>query len=298
MNAHDSTLPADDHDATAAVIFSRGRRAEAEGDLEGAHALYREALGRQTDHPDWYYRAGCVCLKTSRFDEAREWFQAGLQLRPGDAKTLTNLGAALDRLGRREEAMAVYQRAAFLEDAPAAAFHNLGALYAEAGRTEEAARAFGEAVRKTPDADGYCSLGMVLLSTGDLVRALENFEQAVASDHGFTRGHYYAAVCLLKRGRYAEALARFDLALGQEPALIRAHYHRGVCLHKLERFKAALAALTQAEAAFPEDGRIHFQLALTCDALGLAAEARRHYHLARLLREDRREARPQGDHAP
>ena len=34
-----------------------------------------------------------------RFEEAREWFQTGLQLRPGDAKTLTNLGAALDQLG-------------------------------------------------------------------------------------------------------------------------------------------------------------------------------------------------------
>ncbi len=291
MNAHDSTSSAD---SSAAEIFARGRQAEATGDLEAAHALYRDALARQTDHPDWYYRVGCVCLKTSRFEEAREWFQAGLQLRPGDAKTLTNLGAALDRLGRREEAMAVYQRAAFLEDAPAAAFHNLGALYAEAGRTEEAIRAFSEAVRKAPDAEGYCSLGMVLLSSSDLVRALDNFEQSVACDRGFTRGHYYAAVCLLKRGRYAEGLARFDLALGQEPALIRAHYHRGVCLHKLERFKAALAALSQAEAAFPEDGRIHFQLALTCDALGLAADARRHYHLARLLREDRRD----GDPAP
>jgi tetratricopeptide (TPR) repeat protein len=292
MNAHDPASTAGEPEPTAAEIFARGRRAEAEGDLETAHTLYRQALSHRTDHPDWYYRIGCVCLKSSRFEEAREWFQAGLQLRPGDAKTLTNLGAALDRLGRREEAMAVYQRAAFLEDAPAAAFHNLGALYAEAGRTEEAVRAFGEAVRKAPDAEGYCSLGMVLLSTGDMVRALDNFEQAVASDAGFTRGHYYAAVCLLKRGRYAEALSRFDLALGQEPALVRAHFHRGVCLHKLERFKSALAALTQAEASFPEDGRIHFQLGLTCDALGLAADARRHYHLARLLREDRRDADP------
>jgi len=289
MTAPSSTNSADDRSRSAAELFTKGRQAEAEGDLERAHDLYRDALARRTDHPDWYYRLGCVCLKSSRFEDARRWFLAGIELRPADPKMLTNLGAAFDRLGQREEAMAVYQRAVFLEDAPAAAYHNLGALYAEAGRTEEAIRAFSEAVRKTPDADGHCSLGMVLLSAGDLVRALDNFESAVSCDRDFTRGHYYAAVCLLKRGRYAEALARFDLALSQEPGLIRAYFHRGVCLHKLEKFKAALAALTQAEAAFPEDGRIHFQLALTCDALGLVADARRHYHLARLLREDSRD---------
>ena len=46
-----------------------------------------------------------------------------------------------------------------------------------------------------------------------------------------------------------------------------------------------LSALQTAETSFPEDSRVHFQLALTLDALGRAAEARRHYHQARLLRE-------------
>jgi tetratricopeptide (TPR) repeat protein len=278
--------PAGDAASSPAAIFDQGRQAEEAGDLEQAYTCYRRALAARDGHADWHYRLGCVCLKSARFDEARICFENGLRQRPGDARMLTNLGAALDRLGRREEALVVYQRAAFLDGAPAEAFHNLGALYAEAGRTEEAIRAFSEAVQKTPDAEGYCSLGMVLMASGDLIRALDSFERCIACDRGHTRGHYYAAACLLKRGRYEEALARFDLVLGQEPGLVRAHFHRGVCLHKLERFKAALAALSQAEAAFPEDGKIHFQLALTCDALGLSAEARRHYHLARLLRDE------------
>ena len=39
----------------------------------------------------------------------------------------------------------------------------------------------------------------------------------------------------------------------------------------------------QALEAFPEDGRIHYHLALTCDALGLHQEARTHYGRARAL---------------
>jgi tetratricopeptide (TPR) repeat protein len=274
-----------------AALFDRGRQAEQAGDLARAHALYLQLVARGDD-AEGRYRLGCVCLKRGDFAAAAEEFEAGLSLRPGDARMLTNLGVALDRLGRREEAVTAYHRAVLRDDAPAAAHHNLGAYYAEMGRTEDAVRAFGEAVRRTPDAEGYCSLGLVLLAARDLVGALEAFEQAVACDRAHVRGHYYAAVCLLKRGRYQESLQRFEWTLGLEPSLTRAHFHRGVCLHKLERYEPALAALALAETAFPEDGRIHFQLALTCDALGMAAEARRHYHLARLHHDETRHHDP------
>ncbi|MBD3219716.1 tetratricopeptide repeat protein [bacterium] len=281
------TSPSSDSGArSAAELFAAGRRAEETGDLEHAYSLYRRAMTAGRAHADWLYRLGCVCLKTDRFDEACRAFESGLVDAPGDPRMLTNLGAALDHLGDREAALAAYQRATFHDRAPAAAFHNLGALYAEEGRTEDAVVAFSEAVRREPDADGYCNLGLVLLGEGDLVRALDAFENAVAADRECSRGHYYAGVCLLKRGRYEDALRRFDLVLRLDPGLVRAHLHRGVCLHKLERYKAAMAALTEAEAAFPEDGGLHFQLALTCDALGLAVDARRHYHQARILRED------------
>ena len=281
--------PPDGQPSSPAESFAAGRVAEQAGDLEQALMHYRAAVAQRPDNADWRYRLGCVYLKRAVFAQAEQQFQAGLRLRPHDARMLTNLGVALDHLGQRDEALAAYQRAANLVDAPAAAHHNLGALYAEAGQTEEAIRAFSEAVRKVPDADGYCSLGLVLLHADELVRAFDSFERAVACDRRHVRGHYHAAVCLLKRGRYQEALRRFDLVLGLEPSLVRAQLHRGICLHKLEHFQDAMTALTMAEAAFPEDGRVHFQLALTCDALGLATEARRHYHQARLWRE---EARP------
>jgi tetratricopeptide (TPR) repeat protein len=268
--------------------LERGRRAEEAGNLHEARTLYSEALAFGCEEPDWLYRLGCVCLKLGDFAAARLNFEKGLSRRPGDARMLTNLGAAFDRLGLREDALSAYRRAVLKHDAPAAAHHNLGALYAETGQTEHAIRAFGEAVRKAPDADGYCNLGLVLLTADDPVQAQESFERSVACDHRHVRGHYYAAVCLLKRGRYREALRRFDLVLDLEPSLARAHFHRGVCLHKLEEFPSALTTLMLAETAFPEDGRVHFQLALTLDALGRSAEARNHYHHARLLQEGAR----------
>ena len=282
------TEQSSDH-GSRAELFAQGREAEEAGDLDRAYELYQHVVGPSTTHSEWLYRLGCVCLKTARFDEAHHCFSTGLQQTPGDPRMLTNLGASLDHLGRREEALTAYQRAAFHDGAPAEALYNLGALYAEDGRSEDAIRAFQEAVNKTPDADGYYSLGLALLGTDDLVRALDAFEHCVACDRTDARGHYYTAVCLLKKGRYVDALSRFDVALHQEPGLVRAHMHRGICLHKLGRYKPALAALSTAETAFPEDSRLHFQLGLTCDALGLAAEARRHYHQARVLRDQPRD---------
>ena len=71
----------------------------------------------------------------------------------------------------------------------------------------------------------------------------------------------------------------------QKPVnLMRISFHIGVCLHKLEQYAQARQKLEQALEYFPEDGRVHYQLALTCDALGLPQEARLHYSQARATR--------------
>ncbi len=63
--------------------------------------------------------------------------------------------------------------------------------------------------------------------------------------------------------------------------MARIPYYRGTCLHKLERYEEARVSLENALEFFPEDGRTHYQIALTCDALGMPQEARLHYGRAR-----------------
>lgn len=274
----------DDSPQSSAELFSNGRRAEKAGELETARQSYELALASSAEQHPWHYRLGCVFMKLGLPERAEFCFRRALEIEPGTPAYLTNLGVCLDRQGRRDEAVRAYRKSTHQEGASPVAFHNLGAIYAEEGRADEAIRAFESALAIEQDAEGYQNLGLVHYAREDFARALDCFERSVECDPAFALGHYYAALCLMKSGIYADACLRFELAWKLDSRLARIPYYRGTCLHKLERYDEARASLENALEFFPEDGRTHYQIALTCDALGMPQEARLHYSQARAAR--------------
>jgi len=90
----------------------------------------------------------------------------------------------------------------------------------------------------------------------------------------------------MKNGVYRSAIKRFELALKLNSRLVRTHYYLGVCLHKLERYSAACTELEKALEFFPEDSKIHYQIALTYDALRQPQIARDHYRQVSTLKSN------------
>lgn len=275
----------DEGPRTSAELFQAGRKAEKAGELERARQSYELALASTPDQHPWHYRLGCVFMKLGLPECAEHCFLRANEIEPGTPAYLTNLGVCLDRQGRRDEAVRAYRKSTHQGGTSPVAFHNLGAIYAEEGRTDEAIRAFESALALEQDAEGYMNLGLVHYAREDFTRALDCFERSVECDSGFARGHYYAALCLMKSGIYLDACLRFDLAWKLDSRLARIPYYRGVCLHKLERYEEARTSLENALEFFPEDGRTHYQIALTCDSLGMPQEARLHYSQARASRK-------------
>ncbi len=261
--------------------LEHGRNCEDAGRFGDAERAYHEALARDQATAEHHYRLGCVLRKTSRISEAADSFRRAAELDVHSARSWTNLGAALDDLGRREEAADMYGRAIRAGGDVCQAHNNLGALYADEGRTKEALRCFQAAIEARPDVEGYLNIGLLHFHASDYEPALENFELAsgLAPDHAIT--HYHAALTLLKKGVSREALTRFRKALQLDERLVRTHFYIGTCLHRLRRFDEALTSLQRALDHLPDDGRVHYQAALTLDALELSLEARRHYRLAR-----------------
>lgn len=261
--------------------FDAGREAELAGDLESARTAYAEAVALESDHADWHYRLGCVQRKLGRIAEAAASFRTAIDLGGESSSYLNNLGTMLDALGQRAQAMQMFHRAIAADPSNAEACHNLGALYAEEGRTREAIRFFEAALELRPDADGHHNLGLVHFQDADFDRALSCFDRCARLDSKHALSRYFAALSLFRKGVYDEAVDRFRLAMGLDHRLVRAQYYIGVSLHKLGRFEEGLAALLQALDAFPDDGKLHYQLGLTYDALVMPREAREHYRLAR-----------------
>ncbi len=215
-----------------------------------------------------------------RIEEAAKAFHDAVRFGSGEARYLTNLGTTLDALGRREDAVHFYELAIRAGGDTVEAHHNLALC------TPKRAHAGSHPLlRSGPEAAAGCGgapePGLVHYHAGDLGAALEQFEASAALAPDAAQAHYFAALTLLKKGVYREALSCFEKAVRLDERLVRSYVHMGTCLHKLERLEDALKALRKGLDHLPDDGRCHYQLALTLDGLGLHREARTHYRLAR-----------------
>ncbi|MBU0493091.1 MAG: tetratricopeptide repeat protein [Chloroflexi bacterium] len=94
-----------------AALFALGVARAAQDDLEAGERYLQAALARQPDHYDALYNLGLVYLARGEPARAVEALQRSLAIRPGNHPVLYQLGRALEAVGQTEEALAAYRDA-------------------------------------------------------------------------------------------------------------------------------------------------------------------------------------------
>jgi len=71
------------------------------GDLDGAVREFRALMEANPDYAPAYFHGGQTLEKLGRMDEAREWYEKGVEVttRSGDQHARSEMQAALDMLG-------------------------------------------------------------------------------------------------------------------------------------------------------------------------------------------------------
>jgi Tfp pilus assembly protein PilF len=129
----------------------------------------------QADGVKAYRRGGYV--------EARQHFEAALQLRPNDADLLYNLGKCADKEGKRDEADDLFRRAIVEQPDHAAARHARTELLTKSGKRDQAEREVQAWLADRPkSASAYVEDGWLRLNEGDLDKARGRFQQALDFD--------------------------------------------------------------------------------------------------------------------
>lgn len=130
-----------------------------------------------------YNQDGVDLFRRGDYAHARESFQAALNLTPGDASVLYNIGQCADRMGQYSAAEQNYQQC--LHASP----NHLECRYAYAGllvrenRRPEAVRMVEGWLAKQPGSAGpYVVDGWLWRQAGDLPRAQSRLQQALAID--------------------------------------------------------------------------------------------------------------------
>ncbi len=159
--AHMETSPASaNHRLALAEMFL------VQGQFQQAIEQYMQAATVAQLPADSLDHLGYTLLQTRHPELAEPYLRQALELRPDDPMAYSNLGNALQQMGRLQEALAAYRRALGTpEGAARPETHNdFGVALARAGQMAEATEEFREAVRLNP---GYQA------AQQNLVKALE-----------------------------------------------------------------------------------------------------------------------------
>lgn len=119
-------------------------------------------------------------LKAQRWDQAIRAYQKALEVRPGNAAVMVNLGLAQAYSGDFHGAVATLRQAIALDPRLPLAWLNLGFSLDNLGDAAGAEAAYRQAVAANPSEPlAHFNLGAMLLRQGQLQPAIDQFEQTV-----------------------------------------------------------------------------------------------------------------------
>lgn len=298
--------------AAAQDPYARVQQAQAlieHGDYRRALAIVDSLLKQYPRSQSSHLLRAMALDELGRLDEAERSYQAALQIAPGDAQILRQLGMHYLRAGRwpdairaleqsvaaRDDALAYFYLAqsVFHTDAKARALEaiekaaalaprnptilvKLGEYRAQASRFPQALEALRRAQQLNPDEPGLdLALGVVHLSLLEVEDARVALERARAKEPDNLAALSNLAQACSKARDHAAARRYYQqlIDLGHQDGPY--YLGLGAALLGLGENEAAIAALALATQKNPEQAEGHFHLARAYRAVGRAEDSQR-----------------------
>jgi tetratricopeptide (TPR) repeat protein len=112
-----------------------------------------------------------------------------------------------------------------------------------------------------PKADAFVKNAEQAIRDGDLDKALQEFERAIAVNPNYTQAHLGMADIYRMQGRYDRAEQKYAKVCEQQPRNFDAQYFHGLMLHLLDRLPEAIQAYIRALAINPSDFKANLNIA-------------------------------------
>lgn len=130
-----------------------------------------------------HFVEACAAADRGDNETAEHLFRQALDLEPGMAAALTNLGNLVYRQGELEEARRCYERALEHDPLQAEARYNLANLLEDLGETELAIAELRKVCAASPEfADAHYNLGIMLAQVGGTAQARQHLERYLELD--------------------------------------------------------------------------------------------------------------------
>jgi tetratricopeptide (TPR) repeat protein len=214
-----------DHDQIRSSIVGLLRA----GQLDQAETLCLEIIATRPNDPDALHRLGAIALLRNETEGAIRYFEKALAIAPNAAQLHLNMGAALERIGRRIEAVERLRRAIELRNDYPEAYYNLGIALEGLGRIDEAIDCFKRAVALNPAyADAENNLGQALELRGRTSEATACYVRAIQADPRCVGAHVNLGTQALGDGNFTLAASEYERAIELAPSLSSARWNRSM----------------------------------------------------------------------
>jgi Flp pilus assembly protein TadD len=238
----------DAHCELGVLLDRTGQTLEAEAELRTALKLSRNYS------PNALNAMGHVLAAQNRLPEAIDHYENAIRLKPNFAEAHSNLGAALERLGKKDEARGHFEEAMRLAPANTQAAAHMGKLLDEHGEVSVAITRYTDMLNADPNnADTHFKLGRCFALLGHSTEAQEQYAEALRLQPDFADAHSELGVELGKSGKVAEALDHFRKAVALKADSEEFHKNLGVALARLHQFDDAATEFETALRLNPND---------------------------------------------
>jgi len=225
----------------------------------------------QTDHR---FEAALLLHNQGQVDQARELYQAILQVHPDHAASLHYLGVMAYQQQNHAEAIRLMQRSIALDPTKAKYYSNLSNVYAALGDDDQACACLMTALQLQPDfADACLNLSAVLMKQERIVEAREYAARAVELSGHNPRAHDNLGVILLKQLDLQGAIQCHQRAIELDPSYAPAHTNLAAAYLKTKNFVAAAASCMTALALDQNNAKSYLYLGMACEGQGNLEQA-------------------------
>lgn len=212
------------------------------GQLEEATNYYQQILKLKPDYAEVHYNLGNALKQQGNLEAAAESYQQALKLKPDYAEAHSNLGNVLKQQGKLNAAICSYEQA--LKNLPncAVTYYNLGDALTKRGKLSAAVESYQQALKLKPDyAEVYCNLGNALKKQGKLEAAVESYQNALNIQPNMVEAYCNLGNALKQQGKLEAAAESYQNALKIQPDLARAKLF--ICINQLPIIYASFAEI-------------------------------------------------------
>jgi tetratricopeptide (TPR) repeat protein len=207
-------------------LLAAGLERQRLGQLSEAQRLYEQILAQEPDHIDALHLLGVLHMERGQNDSAatliEQAFTALVRLagasNPVAAPLLTNLGNALQKLGRTKEAADRYRKALRLQPNIAETHSNLGNLLDAEGDYQGAVSCYRRAIALNPKfGNAWFNLSNVLLRLKQPEEAAESYRKTLDLQPEMIAANLGLARALMALSQFEEARNLLDPILSRNP---------------------------------------------------------------------------------